>query len=367
MQRDGKIVAVGSAYGHAGDFAVVRYNIDGSLDSSFGQGGKVLTDFGAFDFGTTVTLAPDGKIVVGGAARAAGSNYNFALARYNPNGSLDAGFGAGGRVLTDFGAYEYAADLALGADGKIVAVGSRYASSGLTDPHVALARYNADGTLDSRLDGDGRLLPGPGDAQSVLLQRGGKIVVASLMAPDYALVRFASNGTPDTTFGSGGKASFDSAIGAADLAEDARGRILAAGTTGGQSVDFALARYGPSGAGDADFGAGGYVRTRFGGRAHAVALAVGRDGKIVALGYSDGNFAAARFLPTYCLVPKLKGMPLGAAKQKIHDAHCAVGPLRRIYSRTVPKNRVAAQTSAAGARRAEAFPVGLVISRGRKR
>jgi uncharacterized delta-60 repeat protein/uncharacterized repeat protein (TIGR01451 family) len=140
LQADGKIVAAGFAdSGSGSDFALARYNPDGSLDASFGTGGKVTTDFaGGSDSAFGVALQADGKIVAAGFADS-GSRGDFALARYNPDGSLDASFGTGGKVTTDFaGSGDEAFGVALQADGKIVAAG--FAGSG-SRGDFALARY----------------------------------------------------------------------------------------------------------------------------------------------------------------------------------------------------------------------------------
>jgi beta-lactam-binding protein with PASTA domain len=110
-----------------------------------------------------------------------------------------------------------------------------------------------------------------------------------------------------------------------------------------------------SGAGKLDpaFGTGGKVTTDLGGSDHAAGVAV--------------NLAVARYLPTYCAVPKLRGRTLGTAKERLRSAHCAVGKIRRAYSKTVPKNQVVDQRPAPGARLAEQSAVGLTISRGRSR
>src|SRR3990172_3480045 len=90
----------------------------GDLDRSFGSGGTVISDFGGFS-AASLALQPDGKMVVAG-----GSGFDFALARYNADGSLDAGFGSGGMVTTDFGDWDGAHAVAIQADGKIVVAGS---------------------------------------------------------------------------------------------------------------------------------------------------------------------------------------------------------------------------------------------------
>ena len=139
IQGDGKVVAAGLgnfAGPGTGDFALARYNPDGSLDTSFGSGGKVTTDFGGFDAASAVAIQPDGKIIAAGRS---GSG-DFALARYNPDGSLDSSFGSGGKVTTDFGGFDSAFGVALQADGKIVAAGFQ-ATSTQRGTDIAVARY----------------------------------------------------------------------------------------------------------------------------------------------------------------------------------------------------------------------------------
>jgi uncharacterized delta-60 repeat protein len=128
---DGKIVAVGEAGGH---FALARYNPDGSLDTSFSADGKQTTDFGGPDFASAVALQADGKIVAVGVG-----SRDFALARYNPNGSLDASFSGDGRQTTDFGGFDQANAVALQGDGRIVAVGVGLGTDRTED--FELARY----------------------------------------------------------------------------------------------------------------------------------------------------------------------------------------------------------------------------------
>ena len=156
IQADGKIVVAGEAEGViTSDFALARYNADGSLDTTFDGDGWLTTDI-AFgdDYASAMLLQADGKIVVAGYSY--NSGYNFALARYNPNGSLDTTFDGDGKLTTDFSAgTDYASDVALQADGKIVLSGSSSAT-GNTD--FALARYNSNGSLDTTFSGDGKLV-----------------------------------------------------------------------------------------------------------------------------------------------------------------------------------------------------------------
>jgi uncharacterized delta-60 repeat protein len=264
IQPDGKIIAVGVAQRGvaANEFALARYNPDGSLDASFGTGGKVTTDFpNQFGSGNAVAgaaiLQPDGKIVAGGTAHDMfGQFYDFALARYNPDGSLDASFGAAGRVTTDIGDTDSIASLALQPDGKIVAAGTAF------DEDFTIARYNSDGNLDPGFGSGGlagATFTGLGGefAADVAIQQNGKIVAvgraAAFVGSDilfrFALVRLTADGSLDSSFGSGGKLTTDfgaeSEAGASAVLIQPDGRIVAGGDSsqGATSEDFALARY----------------------------------------------------------------------------------------------------------------------------
>ncbi|MEV6839365.1 calcium-binding protein [Streptomyces sp. NPDC051133] len=237
IQPDGKIVAAGYVGGEA---AVARYNPDGSLDTTFGGDGMVTTDPAGSDpqeggDGRALVLQPDGKIVVAG--QVGSTRFDFALIRYNADGSLDSGFGAGGIQRTDFGDYDTPEAVALQSDGKIVAAGS--GGGGL-----AVARYTAGGALDPSFDGDGRVVTPGASAQDVKLQSDGRIVVAGSGAGGFAVLRYNTNGSLDTGFGSGGRV--DTAFGGSDVANgvaiQSDGKIVAAGR-GGPDNDFALARY----------------------------------------------------------------------------------------------------------------------------
>ncbi|HQH86392.1 MAG TPA: tandem-95 repeat protein, partial [Anaerolineaceae bacterium] len=197
VQADGKIVAAGyTENGSTYDFALARYNSDGSLDTTFSGDGLLTTDFGSdSDYACAVALQADGKIVAAGSADN-GSNTDFALARYNPDGSLDITFSGDGKLTNDFGSgYDHAQAVAVQADGKIVAAG--YASNGSNDD-FALARYNPDGSLDTTFSGDGLLTTAFGSgndgADAVAVQADGKIVAAGSAYNgsnlDFALARY---------------------------------------------------------------------------------------------------------------------------------------------------------------------------------
>jgi uncharacterized delta-60 repeat protein len=140
LQPDGKLVLAGSSYvSPSYDFSVARYNANGSLDTSFNGTGKVTTPIGpGVDTAFDVVRQPDGKLVLAGYSHN-GSNFDFALARYNPNGTFDTSFSGNGKQTTGFGGYDAANAVALDADGKIVAVGEGRGTDGTSD--FALARY----------------------------------------------------------------------------------------------------------------------------------------------------------------------------------------------------------------------------------
>lgn len=202
IQSDNKIVAAGySLSGAAYVFSLVRYNSDGSLDTSFDVDGKVITQIGtSTDYAIAVAIQADDKIVSVGGSYLGGS-YNFALVRYNVDGSLDTSFGVGGKVTTDLDAgfdFDIAESVAIQSDGKIVAVGS--ASDRLTLNGVfALARYTTDGNLDTTFDTDGKVTTVIGSgakdyAKAVVIQADGKILTAGSSSDgtshDFALVRY---------------------------------------------------------------------------------------------------------------------------------------------------------------------------------
>jgi uncharacterized delta-60 repeat protein len=271
----------------------------GDLDHSFGQKGKVRTNFTAGDdmvFG--VAIQPDGKIVAAGGAD---FEDRFALARYDTGGTLDASFGDQGKVLTSLtGGHDVALDVAVQPDGKIVAVGTGGFNS------FALARYEGNGTLDPSFDGDGMVLTeiprGLVIGYAVAIQPDGKIVVAGRAGRRFALARYDTDGALDPAFGDGGivltnfTRRLDHARGVAIQPD---GKIVAAGRAGRRGGRFALARYDSDGALDPSFGRDGRVVTNFTpGEDSARDVAIQPDGKIVAAGRAAGSgdrFALARY------------------------------------------------------------------------
>jgi uncharacterized delta-60 repeat protein len=198
IQSDGRIVVAGSSFGSTDDFALVRYTTSGALDGSFGTGGKVTTPIGpSSDQATAVAIQSDGKIVAAGLSLNASGDYDFALVRYTTSGALDGLFGTGGTVTTPIGSAEDIANaVAIQADGKIVAAG--YSHSGSN--HFALARYNPAGTLDGSFGTGGKVTTPIGvidQAFGMAIQSDGKIVAAGSSQTsfnvDFALARYLAD------------------------------------------------------------------------------------------------------------------------------------------------------------------------------
>ncbi len=305
LQGDGKIVVAGySDNGSNNDFVLARYNGSGALDTDFGTNGVVVTPVGAGDESIqALALQGDGKIVVAGYSDN-GSNNDFVLARYNGSGALDTDFGTNGVVVTPIGAGDESIQaLVLLGDGKIVVAG--YSDNG-SNNDFALARYNGSGALDTDFGTNGVVTTPVGSqddaAYALALQGDGKLVAAGYSDNGsndvFALARYNSNGTLDTTFSGDGKQTTvigtgDSSARALILQPD--GKLAAAGSSyisASHRTDFALARYNGSGALDTDFGVSGVMTVEVGDSYcfdSAQGLARQTDGRLVAAGSSDNS------------------------------------------------------------------------------
>ncbi|MFC4453900.1 hypothetical protein [Deinococcus sonorensis] len=310
VQPDGKIVVAGRVAGTVSDdFGVVRYTRDGALDPTFGAGGKVLIDFeGRSDIARAVALQPDGKIVVAGNATTGAGEERFAVARLNSAGTLDASFGTGGRVETAFPGSS--ADRAYAAlvqpDGKIVVGGQANLASNTSGVDFALARYTATGALDAGFGTGGQVLTamtaGSGtEAIHALALQGSKIVAAGGEG-DFRVARYTAAGTLDASFGTGGKVSAVFGAGSIGVANavvvDAQNRLVLAGQS---QNDTAAARLTENGALDASFGEGGkkVIAINADNWDAANGLAIQSDGKVVLGGWvygvgSQSNFTVTR-------------------------------------------------------------------------
>jgi uncharacterized delta-60 repeat protein len=315
VQSDGKTVVAGeSGVYPVFHSALTRYNRNGTLDRTFGNGGKVVAalDSGG-DGSTAIAFQPDGKIVTAGSVIHNNFVVAFVTARFNPDGSVDQTFGENGSVQTTFG--DSAAegnDVVLQADGKIIVVGFSGAGSYSSFNNFVLVRFNPDGNLDQTFGSGGKVKSASGVATSAVLQGDGKLLVGGTYdtgsSRGFMLARYNSNGSLDTTFGTFGVVT--TAIGSGEafsfgigLLSD--GRIVLAGySSTTQDHDFTLACYNSNGTLDQSFGNGGIAATDFSGGTDdiAYALAVQRDDKIVLGGHSgvypDFDFALARYTST---------------------------------------------------------------------
>lgn len=286
LDDQGRAVVVGMSSVGDGQpkFLVARYDTDGQLDPSFGSDGIVLTDIpdGDTERANAVTIDSLGRIVVAGSSFTT-TYYDFTLARYDATGALDPTFGGDGVVTTTFQPFltdDAAADIAIDSQDRIVAGGNSEGS-------FALARYNPDGSLDSAFGGGDGKTTGEvtGNASAMVLESDDDIVLAGSDGNDQVVARFDASGSLDTSFGSsgvvttglGGNDSGD------DVALDSSGRIIVSGRS---EADFGLVRYLPDGSLDTSFGGDGIVTTEIvpGGFAEARALAIDGQGRILAAG-----------------------------------------------------------------------------------
>jgi uncharacterized delta-60 repeat protein len=292
LQDDGKIIVAG-----ARDFldtAIMRYNADGTLDSDFNGTGSVVSDFGGSDWVESVSLQSDGKIVVAGGASDDGAISSFLVARYHPNGRIDKSFNNTGRALANFGRVSnHATDVAVQEDGKIIVAGFSSTSSG-SDSRVAVARYTPDGQLDLTFNGTGKAtstIEGVGNA--LALQKDGKIVVAGYTSAETTdrqnimLARLEKDGSPDLSFNGSGfvVTPFGITSSARDVAIQPDGKIVVAGISmqGGSGFDYALLRYNGDGSLDSTFKGSGRTATPVTG-GEGNAVALQTDGKIIVAG-----------------------------------------------------------------------------------
>ncbi|NWF90888.1 MAG: T9SS type A sorting domain-containing protein [Ignavibacteriaceae bacterium] len=290
------------------------YSQEGVLDPIFGVNGIVNIGFGVFgsyDIGTCMDIQSDGKIVVAGY-----SEDKIALARLNTDGTLDNTFGSGGKIIT----YVYSggsipADIQIQNDGKIIVVGYTYDNNG--DSYFVVLRYNSDGTIDNTFSDDGKFIGDFGGshntAHSLAIQIDGKILVAGeasstaiVSTVQMAVLRLNTNGTLDNNFGTSGKVLINFSNSSSSISSIAiktvnlfNQKIILAGNvdpTSG-SRDFALVQLTLSGTLDNSFGAGGIVTTAISSDHDAITgLKIQSDGKILVVGSTDFfKIALARY------------------------------------------------------------------------
>jgi uncharacterized delta-60 repeat protein len=302
VQADGKILLGGSMSsdkGNYGDyFLLIRYNKNGSLDSSFANNGidtiiisNTFNTGGAF---RSILLQPDGKII--GAGSSSGTNYNYTVMRFMPTGKPDSSFGINGITRTIFG-NDFAVGACLQPDGKIIVGGNGSAE-------FLFMRYNTDGSLDKGFGNKGIVSAnfGSGNIRStcraIALQSDGKIVAAGEIQnyreaiEGIILTRFNADGTTDYSFGNRGGYSlnkFNYTVLCKAMALQPNGKIVLAGSTLSNQFSFGVARYNNDGSVDTSFGPNGGVQNSFYRYSEANAVAIQPDGKIIAVGEIPGT------------------------------------------------------------------------------
>ena len=305
LQPDGKILVCG--VGNGGEFTVVRYLANGSLDTGFDSDGIATVTFSAgASIAFSMALQTDGKILLAGEVAIGGLERQYAIARLDTEGNLDATFDGDGRVTTDVGTgWDIAYAIAVQADGKIVAAGS-------TGSDISVVRYNPDGSLDTGFGTNGATVTGPGALDdyvyALAIQPDGKIVVAGNAVANVAdrgflVTRFDADGNVDSGFGTSGSVIYPVANlareGANGLAIQPDGRIVVVGeyvsSQTPNDLDIAVIRFDSNGSLDATFATGGVFTHDFGTILDlGNAVAIQPDGKILAAGETDGDFFVIR-------------------------------------------------------------------------
>ena len=298
IQQDGKIIMAGSGYytdihgDNQYNFLLLRYNIDGSLDESFGDRGAVISDFDLHDdFIQNMVLQTDGKIVLAGT-----SGIDVILARYNTDGSFDEGFGKGDgwvkeHLATGIGLCR---GLALQPDGKMVVL------AGVTELYSYLIRYKTNGIKDSSFGVNGRIVTNAIDKeqlQDIAVQEDGKILAAGYSYKNdigtYVglLFRYNQNGSYDTSFGEGGKVINKIDTGSFSINHvliQPDKQIITSGAYSHKDDSYnytgSLIKYNKDGSYNQHFGVNGMVLTTVG---NAVSAALQQDGKLILL---EGKF-----------------------------------------------------------------------------
>ncbi|MFK7733704.1 MAG: cadherin-like domain-containing protein [Pseudomonadales bacterium] len=261
IQTDGKILLTGFADLPGYDSVLVRYNSDGTLDTSFSGDGIANFDvIGNTDFANEIVLQDDGKIVMVGATYN-GNDYDLMVTRHNSDGSLDTSFSSDGIFVMDVGSGDDIGEsVALQTDGKIVVGGSAHNGAN-TD--FAAWRLNSDGTLDTSFDSDGiaqtDFLNNADGAEKVLIQEDGKIVLvgdATVFSAQIGLVRYNVDGSLDTGFDVDGKQNLGVGAGTSNVTSATLlddGKIIAVGNTAGASDDMFIATFNTDGSLDDSF------------------------------------------------------------------------------------------------------------------
>lgn len=310
VQADGKILVAGSVEGNGipADFLIIRYNSDGTVDSSFGKKGRKRFDFkNGSDFANAILVLPDQSILLAGSTADPidASNSDFAMLKLTSNGTLDNNFGPNGRLIIDFqGRKDEASGIAITSDGKILISGTTANTNG-SESAFAVAEFNSDGTLNTSFANNGREILGFGlnfaTCNAIALQADNKIVLGgtvsnSLGQSNFALARLTPGGVLDNTFGPTGRVSIDF-YNKNDYLNSVvmqGSKILAAGITTNDNntdADFGIVRVNSDGTLDNTFGTQGKVRTDYNSNYNSISqIGLLSDGEIVVSG-SVNNYS----------------------------------------------------------------------------
>lgn len=315
IQPDNKIIAVGTgSFGTSYGFLLVRYLLDGTPDLNFGDSGRVATTvLGKESRGQFGALQSDGKIVVCGMIVVGGTD--IALVRYNSNGTIDSSFGINGVTKKGIDKYENPAGMVIQADGKIVVGGVTGVDISGGDNIIYFIRFNADGTIDESFADKGVYKENPSEpveGGGIALQPDGKIIIGGdyRFTKDHSffIKRLLPDGTLDKEFGINGEAlgSFENSSGSVlhTVQTNNDGKIIAAGAVyiGNNNSKSVLMEFNYDGSLDSKFGSMGTSIHEFGGSSYIDDIAIQTDGKIAATGpfgdmftFQNTKFSVSRF------------------------------------------------------------------------
>ncbi len=301
VQSDGNILAAGNSQNGADfDMVVLRLTTDGVLDNTFGTNGIFIYDSGlGDDQAIDIVVQSDGYGVVAGQVDN-GSDAAVGVWRLDENGALDPAFGTNGIAIYDPGSgFDAGLRVALQADGKIVVTGSGFNSS---DYDIILMRFDTDGTLDTSFGTNGARAYDGGDydrGYGLAIQTDGKILVSGVRSTDSGsgqdedipLIRYNTNGSLDTAFGQNGLALFNNDVReeSYDVVVQADGKILVVGFSGNSDWALVVLRFNADGSTDTDFGTNGVYRFNKVGTDWGYGIAIDANGRIVVTGQSSNG------------------------------------------------------------------------------
>ena len=300
LQTDGKIVAAGFDIETLTNMFLARYSSTGALDTSGfnSPNGYVTQSIGSGALANTIGLQSSGKIIAAGASIDGGTP-SFKLARFTSTGTLDTTFGTNGITTTQLGNIASIASIAIQSDDKIVAVGN-------SDNKITIARYTADGSLDSSFGTSGIFQPSIGspaiaykgavDGDGKILVAGGTSVAGILKS---VLLRCTSSGALDTTFNTTGYVIQSIAYGSeffSLVVQPPFNYIVVGGyAINALCTKASLARYLANGTIDTSFGTSGITQTQIGSIAYAKDLGIQSTNDIIVTGMADDTFFVARY------------------------------------------------------------------------